>query len=86
MKDCTTETMKRFIFVNIISRFGCPRSLTSDQGTHFLNETIEVLLTTLMVQHNKSSPYHSQANDAVEAFNKILEKGLTKIVSANQDD
>jgi len=39
-----------------------------------------------MVQHHKSSPYHPEANSAVEAFNKILEKGLTKIVSANIDD
>jgi len=40
VKDCTTEIVACFIFENIISRFGCPRSLTSDQGTHFLNETI----------------------------------------------
>lgn len=49
MKDYTTETTTRFIFENIISRFRCSRSLTSDQGTHFLNETIEVLLTNFMV-------------------------------------
>lgn len=85
-KDCTVETAVCFIFENIISRFRCPRSLTSDQVTHFLNETIQVLLTTFMVQHHKSIPYHEQANGVVEEFNKILEKGLTKIVLANRDD
>jgi len=86
MKDYTGETTTRFIFENIISRFGCLRSLTGDQGTHFLNKTTEFLLTTFMLQHNKSSHYHSQENGAVEAFNKILERGITKFLSANEDD
>lgn len=38
VKDCTAKAATRF--ENIISRFRCPRSLTSDQDTHFLNETI----------------------------------------------
>lgn len=32
VKDCSTDTAARFIFQNIITRFGCPRSLTSDQA------------------------------------------------------
>lgn len=77
VKDCMVETIARFIFENIISWFGCLRSLISDQGTNFLNETIESLLKTFMVQHKKSNLYHPQANHAVETFNKILEKWLT---------
>jgi len=86
VNDCIAETAVHFVFENIISRFRCPRSLTRNQGTHFLNETIHVILTTFMVQHHKSSSYHPQVNGVVETFNKILEKGLTKIVSANRDD
>ena len=47
---------------------------------------VKTLLDTFMVQNHKSSPYHPQANGTVEAFNKILEKGLTKICNAQQDD
>jgi hypothetical protein len=39
-----------------------------------------------MIQHHKSIMYHPQANGTVEAFNKIMEKGLTKVCCANQDD
>ena len=40
VKYCSTDTIARFIFQNIITQFGCPRRLTSDQGAHFLSHTI----------------------------------------------
>jgi transposase InsO family protein len=83
VQDCSTDTTSRFIFENIITRFGCPRSLTSDQGAHFISITIATLTAEFFIQHHKSSPYHPQANGIVEAFNKILEKGLTKVCCAN---
>lgn len=86
LKDYTADTSTRFIFENIISRFGCLRSLTSDQGTHFINETIASLLHNFLIYHHKSIQYHPRANGTVEAFNKILEKGLTKVCLANRDN
>jgi transposase InsO family protein len=76
--------MTRFIFENIIARFGCPRSLTSDQGSHFISSTITTLMTQFLIQHHKSSPYHPQANGTIEAFNKILERGTDKGVLHKQ--
>jgi transposase InsO family protein len=86
VQDCSTDTAARFIFENIITRFGCPRSLTSDQGAHFISSTIENLTTEFLIQHHKSNPYHPQANGTVEAFNKILERGLTKVCCTNRED
>jgi len=79
IKDFTTNISARFIFECIISRFGCPKILTSDQGTHFIIENVYSFLTKIMVQHHKSCPDHPQVNGIVEAFNKILEKGLKKL-------
>jgi transposase InsO family protein len=75
-----------FIFDDIITRFGCPKVFMSDQGTHFINKTIEALTEEFAVHHQKSTPYHPQEKGKVEAFNKILGIALTKIYSVNMDD
>jgi transposase InsO family protein len=86
VKDCSAATTGRFIFDDIITRFGCPKFLMSDQGTHFINKTVEALIEEFAVHHQKSTPYHPQEKRMVEAFNKILETSLKNICSVNRDD
>jgi hypothetical protein len=34
-KNDDADTVARFLYENIITRFGCPKELVSDRGTHF---------------------------------------------------
>ena len=63
--DCTTVRVAKFIFKNIVTWFGCPKILMSDQGSHSINQTVRALTEELHVQHQKSTPYHLQANGTV---------------------
>jgi transposase InsO family protein len=85
-KDCNEETTTHFLFEQVITRFGCPRIFNSDQFTHYISNTIKAMNEEFEVHHQKSTPYHPQANGTVESFNKILENTLTKICNVNRDD
>jgi hypothetical protein len=86
VKDCSATIALRFIFDDIINRFGCPKILLSDQGTHFINKTVEALTEEFAVHHQKSTLYHPQENGTVEEFNKIFKTTLTNICCVNRDD
>jgi transposase InsO family protein len=85
-KNDDAKTVAKFIYENIITRFGCPKELVSDRGTHFLNDIISTLTTTYLIKHRKSSPYHPRANGQTEKTNGILCKIITKTVQASNID
>jgi transposase InsO family protein len=86
VQDCSKYIATRFIFENIISQFRFPRILTNDRGSHFINTKITTLTTKFLIQHDKRSPYHPQANGIVEAFHDILERELIKVCYENKED
>jgi hypothetical protein len=51
VKYCSVETVAHFLFKQVINRFGCPRILMSDQGTHFINNTIMDMTKEFEVYH-----------------------------------
>jgi hypothetical protein len=81
VESCIKEVASKFITI-----FGFPITLINDQGTHSVTETLKFLLEKFLTDHRKMIAYHPQANEEVEAFNKTLHKGLTKICGINKDD
>ncbi|RVW13699.1 Retrovirus-related Pol polyprotein from transposon opus [Vitis vinifera] len=48
----------KFLKENIFSRFGVPKAIISDGGTHFCNKPFEILLAKYGVKHKVATPYH----------------------------
>jgi len=83
LRDNTAKRATKFIYEQIITRFGCPTHLISDQGSHFINKNIEILVEEFMISNHKSSTYYTERNKQVELTSKTLGKILTKLVNAN---
>ena len=52
------RTIVDFIKSHIFCKFGVPKAIISDQGTHFSNKQIETFLRKYGVLHKVSTPYH----------------------------
>ncbi|XP_050900114.1 uncharacterized protein LOC127106859 [Lathyrus oleraceus] len=75
-----------FLKSYIFARFGVPRALISDEGTHFLNKLMESLLRKYNVKHKISTLYHPQTSGQVEVSNWQIKQILQKTVSVSQKD
>ena len=71
---------------NISSRFGCPRAIISDSGSHFTNSHFRSLLKKYGVNHRVTTPYHLQANGQVEVNNREVKNILRKIICTDGRD
>lgn len=75
------KIVSSFIRPNIFVRFGVPRVLINDKGTHVCNKNMGSLLKKYGVQHRTPTAYHSQTNGQVEVFDREVKTILEKIVS-----
>ncbi|KAI3669358.1 hypothetical protein L6452_40591 [Arctium lappa] len=80
------RTVVDFLKSNIFSRFGTPRAIISDRGTHFCNKVMEDLMKKYGVIHWISTVYHPQSNGQAEVSNREIKAILEKTVNPNRKD
>jgi hypothetical protein len=80
------HTVINFLRKNIFARFGVPRVLISDGGTHFCNRYLENVFAKYNVKHKVSTPYHPQTCGLVEVSNRQLKQILEKTVATSRND
>ena len=80
------KTVLRFLKENVLSRFGTPRTIISDGGTHFCNRPFEALMKKYGITHKVATPYHPQTSGQVEISNREIKNILQKMVNPDRKD
>ncbi|KAK6141718.1 hypothetical protein DH2020_024520 [Rehmannia glutinosa] len=80
------KVVLKFLHKHIFTRFGTPRAIVSDEGTHFCNKLFNNLLAKFGVRHKIALGYHPQSNGQAEISNREVKQILEKLVSFNRKD
>nr|GFA97978.1 reverse transcriptase domain-containing protein [Tanacetum cinerariifolium] len=63
---------------SLFSRFGTPREIISDRGTHFCNDQFTRVMIKYGVTHRLATSYHPQTSGQVEVSNRRLKRILER--------
>ena len=69
---------KKFVWKNIVTRFGVPRTLISNNGLHFDSKSFRRYCCDLGITNRYSTPAYPQGNGQIESINKVIVNGLKK--------
>ena len=69
---------KKFLWKNIVTRFGVPSTLISDNGLQFDSKSFRRYCCELGITNRYSTPAYPQGNGQVKAVNKVIVNKLKK--------
>ncbi|XP_025652914.1 uncharacterized protein [Arachis hypogaea] len=78
LASITSSNCRKFMWRQVITRFGIPKVVISDNGTQFIDKKFAEFLSGLGIKQKFSSVEHPQTNGQVESVNKIILLGLKK--------
>jgi hypothetical protein len=77
------DEVVKFLYSDVIMKFGCPFEIISDRGGAFCSETVQEFLSFHSIKHLLTSPYHPQTNGMVERMHRELNKSIRSNVFTN---
>ncbi|KAL8108826.1 hypothetical protein AgCh_025065 [Apium graveolens] len=89
VKALPTNDMKvvlNFLHKQIFTRFGTPRVIISDEGSHFCNRKFTAMMQRYNMNHRIATSYHPQINGQAEVSNKEIKCILEKVVCPSRKD
>lgn len=72
ISDTSTRTIAEVFVENYVSRFGCPKEITTDRGCQFESRLFAEITRLLGSNHMRTTAYHPQANGMVERLHRQL--------------
>nr|GFA51781.1 reverse transcriptase domain-containing protein [Tanacetum cinerariifolium] len=69
---------------SLFARFGSPRAIISDRGTHFCNDQFSKVMLKYGFTHRLSTVYHPQTSGQVEVSNRGFKRILERTIGENR--
>ncbi len=73
-----TQTLRTntvmFLYEYILTKFGCPLTIMTYKGTHFINVAIKYLIGDFILKHTNSTIYYPLTNGHAKFINKVFLK------------
>jgi hypothetical protein len=83
-RQATDDVIIQFLEDNILSRFGCPIKIITDNATAFKSKKIEKFCSDYNITLGHSTSYYPQGNGLVESSNKSLVRIIKKLLQENK--
>ena len=80
------NTVVRFIQRNILSRYGAPRTIISDERSHFANKLFPKLLSKYGGRHTMGLTYNPRSNGKAEISNREIKNIFEKTMNKSRKD
>lgn len=85
LKDQESETIARALTDHIILKFGCPKSILTDNGQNFVSNLMKKICKLLQIKKIHTSVYHPQSN-YLERSHRTLKEYLRSYVNKHLND
>jgi hypothetical protein len=79
VRDCTATTAAHFITEEVILKYGTPKCILTDNGTHFTASMMSELFKRIGVTHLYSTPYHPMTNGQIERYNATMDAKIAAL-------
>ena len=83
-RNATDKVIMDFIEENILSRFGCPQKLVTDNAKAFKSKAMIAFCEKNGILLKHSTPYYPQGNGLAESSNKNIIQSIKKLLKHNK--
>ena len=80
------KTVAEKLVNEVISRFGAPERIHTDQGRNFEAQLFKEMCNLFSIEKTRTTPYHPQSDGMVERMNRTIQDMLAKYVAEHQRD